>query len=110
MRRNATNLPTLFFLIILLNFMLLPGSTHAQGNLHERSETYQWPDDPLVKEKLEHWRDQKFGMIIHWGLYAVPGIIKSWALCSEDWITRDSTTTYDDFKKWYWGLHRISIP
>jgi len=49
-------------------------------------------------------RTLKFGMIIHWGLYAVPGIIESWALCSEDWIERDSTMPYDSFKKWYWGL------
>lgn len=73
---------------------------HAPGTDHP----YDWPDDPRVREKLEKWRDQKFGMIIHWGLYAVPGIVESWALCSEDWIYRDSTTDYGEFKKWYWGL------
>lgn len=67
-------------------------------------EAYEWPQDSLVKQKLEKWRDQKFGMIIHWGLYSVPGITESWPLCSEDWISRDSTMKYDDFKNWYWGL------
>jgi alpha-L-fucosidase len=61
-------------------------------------------------EKLEAWRDLKFGMIIHWGLYAVPGIIESWALCSEDWIERDSTISYDAFKQWYWGLNKAFNP
>ncbi len=82
----------------------------AQGNLHQQSAQYEWPTDPLVKEKLEQWRDQKFGMIIHYGLYAVPGMIESWALCSEDWITRDSTSDYGDFKKWYWGLKKDFNP
>lgn len=83
---------------------------YAQGNIHQQSTTYQWPDDPLVRAKLETWRDQKFGMIIHWGLYAVPGIIESWELCSEDWIGRDSTIAYEDYKKWYWGLNKQFNP
>ncbi len=83
---------------------------YAQGNIHQQSTTYQWPEDPLVRSKLETWRDQKFGMIIHWGLYAVPGIIESWELCSEDWIGRDSTIAYEDYKKWYWGLSKQFNP
>jgi len=82
----------------------------AQGNVHQSSTQYEWPTDPLVKEKLENWRDQKFGMIIHWGLYAVPGIIESWELCSEDWIERDSTVAYEDYKKWYWGQNQLFNP
>src|SRR5688572_1640963 len=82
----------------------------GQQQVHPQSAVYQWPEDPLVKAKLDKWQDQKFGMIIHWGLYAVPGIIESWALCSEDWIERDSTTSYPDFKKWYWGLKKDFNP
>lgn len=77
----------------------------AQRNdILKESTKYEWPKEEAVKKKLEHWQDQKFGMIIHWGLYAVPGIIESWSICSEDWIERDSTIKYDDYKKWYWGL------
>lgn len=85
-----------FFLFTIYGF--------SQNSLHPTSTKYQYPTDPLVKEKLEKWRDLKFGMIIHWGLYAVPGIIESWSICNEDWIYRDSTSKYDDYKKWYWGL------
>ena len=95
---------------IIFFFLMVSTSVFAQGNLHHQSATYEWPTDPEVKAKLEQWRDQKFGMIIHWGLYAVPGMIESWALCSEDWITRDSTSSYDDFKKWYWGLRKDFNP
>lgn len=72
----------LFCLAFLFNFLFsLPAL--AQPETHPTSQEYQWPGDPLVKEKLDKWQDQKFGMIIHWGLYAVPGIIESWSLCSE---------------------------
>lgn len=90
---------------------LLVGNTlFAQQNVHPQSSEYEWPKDEQVKQKLDKWQDQKFGMIIHWGLYAVPGMIESWALCSEEWIDRDSTIAYDDFKKWYWGLQKDFNP
>jgi alpha-L-fucosidase len=85
-------------------------SVQGQLNVHQQSSVYEAPKDPLVIKKLDKWQDQKFGMIIHWGLYAVPGIIESWALCSEDWIERDSTIAYEDFKKWYWGLKKDFNP
>ncbi|WP_347159868.1 alpha-L-fucosidase [Pontibacter chitinilyticus] len=91
-------------LVLLLLSMASVRPAVAQQNVHPQSTQYEAPTDPLVKQKLEKWQDQKFGMIIHWGLYAVPGIIESWQLCSEDWIERDSTIAYNDYKKWYWGL------
>ncbi len=94
----------------LLMAMLLVLHGQSQQNVHPQSTTYEWPDDTLVRTKLERWQDMKFGMIVHWGLYAVPGIIESWALCSEDWIERDSTIAYADFKKWYWGLNKDFNP
>lgn len=75
----------------------------AQENVHPQSSKYEWPVEPAVRTKLEKWQDQKFGIILHWGLYAVPGIVESWSICSEDWIERDSTIAYEDYKKWYWG-------
>jgi len=39
--------------------------------------------DPAVVEKLEWWRDQKFGVIIHWGPYSQLGVFESWTLCQE---------------------------
>ncbi len=89
--------------ILSLVVFCLDANAQEQG-VHPQSTKYEWPTDPQVQSKLDKWQDQKFGMIIHWGLYAVPGIIESWALCSEDWIARDSNMTYDEFKKWYWGL------
>lgn len=88
----------------LLVVLWVSTSGWSQNGIHPISNDYQKPTDPLVLQKLEKWQDQKFGIIIHWGLYAVPGIIESWSICSEPWISRDSTSSYDDYKKWYFGL------
>ncbi len=91
---------------LILLFLSVSGlRAFGQSTIHPASAAYEYPTDPLVAEKLEHWRDQKFGLLVHWGVYAVPGIIESWALCNEEWISRgDSAVSYADFKRWYWGL------
>lgn len=90
----------------LLFFMLIQPAIAQEGFVHGRSAGYVWPEDSKVREKLDRWQDLKFGVILHWGLYAVPGIVESWSICSEDedWIPRDSALAYEEYKKWYWGL------
>ncbi len=77
-----------------------------QGFVHKESEQYVWPQNNNVLTKLNEWQDLKFGVLFHWGLYSVPGIVESWSICSEDedWIPRDSTVAYVDYKKEYWEL------
>ena len=74
----------------------------------KRVDDYEWPTDRTVLKKLAQWRDLKFGVIFHWGLYTVPGILESWVLCGEDvdWITnfRRKDLNYEEYKEWYWGL------
>jgi alpha-L-fucosidase len=90
-------------------FTLLCASAMAQ-HAHFQSARYEYPTDSLVLRKLEQWRDQKFGVIIHWGIYAVPGIIESWAICSEEWIGRDNSLTYEQCKRQYWDYARVFNP
>lgn len=77
-----------------------------QGFVHGRSSSYEWPTEENVLQKLDKWQDMKFGVLLHWGLYSVPGIVESWSICSEDeeWIPRDTTMEYNAYKQWYWGL------
>lgn len=86
----------------------------VQGFVHDQSgaDGYEWPTDREVLEKLNHWRDQKFGVLMHWGLYSKPGIVESWSICSEDvdWISRKGGMPYEDYKKWYWGLKESLNP
>lgn len=92
--------------ILLFLCVLLTESKAQQGFVHQSSNEYVWPTDKQVLEKLDTWQDLKFGVLFHWGLYSVPGIVESWSICSEDedWIPRDSTIAYDEYKKWYWNL------
>lgn len=80
----------------------------VQGFVHGQSKAsdYVWPEDRQVLQKLRDWQDLKFGVLIHWGLYSVPGIVESWSICSEDvdWISRREDMTYEAYKRWYWGL------
>ena len=75
----------------------------AQTYVHEQSKEYIWPTDQKVVEKLKGWQDLKFGVLLHWGLYSVPGIVESWSITSEDWITPPADKTYEEYKQWYWG-------
>lgn len=89
----------------------LPQTLLAQNTIHPTSADYTYPTEPKVAEKLEHWRDQKFGILIHWGIYAVPGIVESWSINNEPWIRRpDSTMRYEDYKRWYWDLSKQFNP
>ena len=36
-----------------------------------------FPDpDPLIQQRLEEWRDLKFGLLMHWGTYSQWGIVE----------------------------------
>lgn len=88
-------------LLLIWGSILLWGQTFA----HKRSESYVWPVEPEVLRKLDQWQDLKFGMLIHWGLYSQLGVVESWSICAEeeDWIPRDSTVAYEDYKRKYWN-------
>jgi alpha-L-fucosidase len=63
--------------------------------------------DSLVLNKLDWFQDQKFGLLMHWGIYSEWGIVESWSICpeDEDWTKRrgpyaSSYNTYvDEYEK-----------
>ena len=94
-----------FFALLSVSF-----NSNAQTFVHKQSREYQWPKEQDVVEKLKKWEDLKFGIILHWGVYSVPGMVESWQITSEDWITPDTTKTYEEAKLWYWGLSKQFNP
>ena len=86
------------------------GTVMGQSFVHDASTEYQWPEDSLVVSKLKSWQDLKFGIILHWGVYSVPGMVESWQITSEDWITPDPVRSYEELKQWYWGLSKDFNP
>ena len=93
------------FLFLLFTVFASAG-LHAQDreDVLKQADGYQWPSDRAVLEKLDRWQDLKFGVLMHWGIYSVPGLIESWSICNEDWIKRPEGSVYEDYKRWYWGL------
>ena len=96
-----------FLLTLLAGILLSVFTAAAQDNT---SDGYVWPSDQAVLQKLQDWQDLKFGVILHWGLYSVPGIVESWNLCNESWIVRPEGSTYEGYKQWYWGLAKDFNP
>jgi alpha-L-fucosidase len=82
---------------VLLIFLILGGCLLQNASAQSDENTYIWPKDPQVLENLKTWQGYKFGLLIHMGLYSVDGVIESWGLCPEDWITRPG---YDDYYKY----------
>ena len=89
--------------------------TYADTHPYTPTEGYTIPSDRAVLEKLDEWQDLKFGVIMHWGVYSIPGIVESWPLCSEDelWeypIRQERGMTMTEFRKWYWDLSKVFNP
>ena len=79
-----------------------------------REDTYIWPEEPAVRQKLEWFQDQKLAMMMHFGIYSQLGICESWPLSDGDarWSRRevDWTKDSDEFKCQYMGLARAFNP
>lgn len=103
---------TLVTVLLTLASLLSLSAQTLPGNVHEVSETYFPPEDTAVRQKLSEWQDLKFGVIFHWGLYSIPGIVESWSICSEDvdWINRRRDLNYEDYKRWYRDLRHQFRP
>lgn len=103
-------LKTITIAAALLSFCAGAYAQEDEPFVHYKSDGYDWPTDRAVLQKLDEWQDLKFGIIIHWGLYSVPGIVESWNLCNEDWVVRPEESTYEGYKQWYWGLAKEFNP
>ena len=52
------------------------------GNAQHQEYT---PDpDPAIQQRIEDWKDLKFGILFHWGPYSQWGIVVSWSMRPED--------------------------
>ena len=88
----------------------------VENGVHNYSteESYVWPTAPAVRKKLEWFRDQKLGLMMHWGAYSQLGIVESWALSDADacWSRHciDWEVTGEEFKKQYFDLNKTFNP
>jgi alpha-L-fucosidase len=75
-------------------------------------------EEERVARKLEWFRDQKFGLFVHWGIYSQWGVIESWPLVEEDtWARPDGLKPWEErgrdmerFQRDYRALNRTFNP
>lgn len=93
-------------LIFIFLMVLIHGSSHSQTQ-----PGIEYEQDPVILQKLEQWKDLKFGLLMHWGPYSQWGIVESWSLCSEDedWCRR-KISNYTDYCREYTKLKSTFNP
>lgn len=84
--------------------------------VHNYSSEDEWvkPEDPLLLERLEWFKDQKLGLMMHWGPYSQLGVVESWALSDgdADWARDciDWGVEGEELKREYFDLNRTFNP
>lgn len=88
----------------------------VEQGVHNYSSEESWvkPEDPLLLERLEWFKDQKLGLMMHWGPYSQLGLVESWALSDEDgdW-SRDGIDwdiDSEELKRQYFALNKTFNP
>ncbi|TSB46023.1 alpha-L-fucosidase [Alkalicoccobacillus porphyridii] len=81
---------------------------------YSNEETYIEPKEDILKQQLEWFKDQKLGLMMHWGPYSQLGVVESWALSDEDgdWSREDIDWETDSktFKQQYVDLNKSFNP
>lgn len=86
------------------------------NHTYSEERKYVTPKQPEVQKSLESFRDRKFGIMFHWGLYSQLGIVESWMLPDKDrdWAWEKNSKydkmTCNEFKDMYWNLKTTFNP
>jgi len=84
----------------------------ADDNIEEGRHTYtvegyHATTNPVVRQHVEWYRDQKLALMVHFGLYALPGIKESWCLVDDQAYWARMLIDWkrgEEFKREYWSL------
>ncbi|WP_284645159.1 alpha-L-fucosidase [Paenibacillus silviterrae] len=88
----------------------------AHDGVHGFTSTdhYVMPTDPGLIEQLEHFQDQKLGLMMHWAPGCQLGIFESWCMSDDSahWSKRDVDWTDDMnvFREQYRNLYKSFNP
>ncbi|MBN8677097.1 MAG: alpha-L-fucosidase [Chitinophagales bacterium] len=104
------------FLEQLRNGLITIGLLSFLLPLNAQQQAY-FPDpDPAIRQRIEEWKDLKFGLLMHWGAYSQWGIVESWSICPEDlsWATggrkKGVSDTYQGYLEAYENLPKTFNP
>ncbi|MBB6729842.1 alpha-L-fucosidase [Cohnella zeiphila] len=88
----------------------------VEQGVHNYSGEENWvrPEDPLLLERLEWFRNRKLGLMLHWGPYSQLGLVESWALsdADEEWSRNEIDWDIDaeELKRQYFALSKTFNP
>ncbi|GBG08409.1 alpha-L-fucosidase [Paenibacillus agaridevorans] len=91
-------------------------ATIVRRGVHSYSRAEQWvkPENPLLLERLEWFKDQKLGLMMHWAPYSQLGVISSWPLSDGDASWSRANIDWDvdaeEFKQQYYALNKTFNP
>ena len=98
--------------LFFFSFLLFSGFFSARAQHQEYT-----PDpDPAIQQRIEDWKDLKFGILFHWGPYSQWGIVESWSICPEDlsWATgarkKAYAASYSEYVRQYEALQTTFNP
>ena len=81
---------------------------------HSHEREYITPGEEAVTRKLEWFRDQKLGLIVHFGVYSQLGMCESWPISDGDasWARKHYTweKNSEAFRKQYFDLDKSFNP
>ena len=86
--------------------------SERQEKIKQQAKNYTYPKTQGQRDKLEWFMDQKFGLMIHFGLYNLLGIKESWPLVDRPWTKWQFKhgTTNREVKEMYAELHKGFLP
>ena len=77
-------------------------------------DEYVSPKDKVILEQLEWFKDQKLGLMMHFGIFSQMGIYESWPIVDEDasWARKDVDWVDDgnEFREEYFALNKSFNP
>ncbi|KQL58585.1 MULTISPECIES: alpha-L-fucosidase [Bacillaceae] len=81
---------------------------------YSKEESYVAPKEKALQAQLEWFKDQKIGVMMHWGPYSQLGVVESWALSDEDaeWSREEIDWEHDSksLKQQYVALNKTFHP
>ena len=86
------------------------------NDIKRRAANYKWPERKELLDQLEWFMDQKFGLMVHWGLYNQVGLKESWPLVDNQGDNRWTKWQFKpeieniEVKKMYAELHKGFLP
>ena len=79
-------------MILCFALLLIGNAAFSQSKLGNETETEK-------KERMQWWSDARFGMFIHWGLYALPA--------RHEWVKNYERLTTEQYQKYFEAFNPV---